>query len=202
LIGPNGSGKTTITKLLMGVFKPEKGSIYIEGFGNPNKGKENWKESIGILSGSTSKLFYSMYLFEQLKYYEIIYKKFNTKKFYEYLEQFQITHILNQRPIQISFGERIKFEFSLTLSYLPKILILDEPTVGLDPIAILQVRDVISKYIKETKSSGILTSHNLKDIAQVTDFYGFLKDGEICEFISKNQLNIEEIEKKYVSIYS
>lgn len=202
LIGENGSGKTTLTKILMGVYKPEKGSVTIDNFGNPYKGNNKWKESIGIISGSTSKIFNSMFLFEQVKYFEIIYAKFRIESFNNYIDFFKINHILNKKSSSISFGERIKFEIALTLSYFPKILILDEPTVGLDTIAIQQVREILINYVQKYKACGILTSHNLKDISEMTTFFGFLKDGSIINIFNKNQIILSEIEKKYVEIYS
>ncbi|KAB8037680.1 ATP-binding cassette domain-containing protein [Silvanigrella paludirubra] len=202
LIGENGSGKTTLTKILMGVFKPEQGSVTIDYFGDPYNGKNNWKESIGIISGATSKIFNSMFLFEQVKYFEILYAKFCIDSFNNYIDFFNIRHILNKRAASISFGERIKYEIALTLSYFPKILILDEPTVGLDTIAIQQVREILTNYVQQYKACGILTSHNLKDINEMTNFFGYLKNGNIINFFNKNEMSLSEIEKKYVELYS
>lgn len=202
LIGPNGSGKSTLTKLIIGVYAPDQGLIQYNGIKVPSLDDSAWKRKIGWLTGANTRLFSTLDLNEHIELYRNLYKpKFNNDWFKKKLKEFNLLKRISNKPTEISFGERIKFELALTLAYQPDLLILDEPTVGLDVNALIEVRMVIKEYLKETNACGILTSHNLKDITEVCERGAFLKDGILKDLFVCNSTNSEALEGIFVEVF-
>lgn len=200
LVGPNGSGKTTLTKLLVGVYPPDRGEILYQKL-RPNLSRSNWSEKIGLVSGASTRLFSTIDLHEHIVLYKSLYRTFDSVWFERQIEEFQIQDKLHKRPTMISFGERIKFEIALTLACRPEVLILDEPTVGLDPMAISLVRNSIKAYLKAKGGCGILTSHNLKDITEICERGGFLQQGIVSDFFTSQNVNSELLEDRFREVY-
>jgi ABC-2 type transport system ATP-binding protein len=202
IIGPNGSGKTTMAKLLMGVLEPTKGQILYADKPRPKLQLNSWKQRLGFVSGATSKLFSTMTLEEHVVIYRSLYgNRFDSTFLAEKLQECFLADKMARTPGQLSFGERMKCEIILTLATRPEILILDEPTVGLDVIAIDQIRGLMTSYIKHSQCTGFLTSHNLQDIASICRHYSFLKDGVLVEAKSSVLANGGSLEDEYRSIY-
>ncbi|MGB8954356.1 MAG: ABC transporter ATP-binding protein [Tumebacillaceae bacterium] len=201
LVGPNGCGKTTLAKLVMGIYEPDKGSIMIDGKKRPNLNDGMWKRRIGNVSGASSRLFSTMMLGEHVAMYSSIYEKFDQQWFYEKLVDLRIHDKMNRWASSLSFGERIKFELALTLSCKPEILILDEPTVGLDPSAILQIRKMVNEYLVKYNACGIMTSHNLKDLTTTCERGGFLENGFITNEYVSAEVDADELERRYLEVF-
>ncbi|PWK07891.1 ATP-binding cassette domain-containing protein [Tumebacillus permanentifrigoris] len=201
LVGPNGCGKTTLAKLIMGIYEPSKGQIIIDGKKRPNLHDGQWKRRIGNVSGASSRLFSTMTLGEHVAMYSAIYDRFDDKWFREKLVEFRIDDKLKRWASSLSFGERIKFELALTLACLPEILILDEPTVGLDPAAILQIRKMVNNYLELHNACGIMTSHNLKDLTTTCVRGGFLQDGYITNEYLSAEIDADELERRYLEVF-
>ncbi len=201
LVGPNGSGKTTLSKILMGIYTPKSGHILADLPYKPDLTNENWKASLGVLSGAGTKLFHTLDIDEQVTIYSSLYNRFSKPRFYDLMANFGYNGGFLKKVSALSFGERIKVELALTLAYQPKIIILDEPTVGLDPIAIGIVRKALISYVQEHQALGLLTSHNLRDIVEVCEIGGFLKDKSIQHTFICAEENEFELEEKYKAFY-
>ncbi|MDF2943817.1 MAG: transporter related protein [Herbinix sp.] len=166
LIGPNGAGKTTLVKMLTGIIAPSSGDISVVGF-YPNKLENAFKKQYAVVMGQKSQLFFELsaadtfLLFKEL--YHIPEEEYHMNLDY-FVELFGVADILNVQVRTLSLGERMKMELIVALLHNPKILFLDEPTIGLDAIAQKQIRKFL-KEVNETKGTTIiLTSHYMEDI--------------------------------------
>lgn len=166
LIGPNGAGKTTLVKMLTGIIAPTEGQIQVLGY-YPNKLEKAYKQQYAVVMGQKSQLFFELTTEDTLKLFQQIYnipeeqyKK--TKSFF--VDLFQVKELMNVQVRNLSLGERMKMELIVALLHNPKILFLDEPTIGLDAVASRQIRTFL-KDVNETKGTTILlTSHYMEDI--------------------------------------
>jgi ABC-2 type transport system ATP-binding protein len=199
LIGPNGSGKTTLIKLILGLQKITSGEISFLGKSGTCKLTETNKQQIGLVSGATSKLFVGLTLNEHFQMYKNIFINFDESFFMSQLAIHNLYDRLTSRSSQLSFGERIKFETLLTIAYNPKVLFLDEPTVGLDIIAIDQIRQMVKEFSLRDGKVIFLTSHNLEDMSFLADRIGFLKDQKIETFDGSNSQ--KSLEQEYRRLF-
>ena len=166
LIGPNGAGKTTLVKMLTGIIAPTEGQIQVLGY-YPNKLEKAYKQQYAVVMGQKSQLFFELTTEDTLKLFQQIYnipeeqyKK--TKSFF--VDLFQVKELMKVQVRNLSLGERMKMELIVALLHNPKILFLDEPTIGLDAVASRQIRTFL-KDVNETKGTTILlTSHYMEDI--------------------------------------
>ena len=203
LIGPNGVGKTTLAKIILGVYPQEKGII---SFNNKNYKDIPWntfKKNLGFLSGASSKLFSTLDLEEQYDLYKTLYVDFDDELFNRLIQKSQLTDFHCKYAYTLSFGERIKFELALTLATKPSILILDEPTVGVDVIAIDFIRKEIKDYTTKNNCITLLTSHNLEDISSICDYGGFLHKGKITNNFNDGKiLTKEDLKNSYLLLFN
>lgn len=171
LIGPNGAGKTTLTKMLTGIIAPTSGQIQVMGY-YPNDLKNEFKQQYAIVMGQKSQLFFELTTNDTLRLFKEIYgldeKDFKeTKEFF--VELFQVKDLMDVQVRTLSLGERMKMELIVALLHNPKILFLDEPTIGLDAISAKQIRNFLREINKERGTSIILTSHYMEDIKSLCD---------------------------------
>lgn len=166
LIGPNGAGKTTLVKMLTGIIAPSSGEISVAGF-YPNKLENDFKKQYAVVMGQKSQLFFELsaadtfLLFKEL--YHIPEEEYHKNLDY-FIQLFGVSEILDVQVRTLSLGERMKMELIVALLHNPKILFLDEPTIGLDAVAQKQIRKFL-KEVNETKGTTIiLTSHYMEDI--------------------------------------
>ena len=166
LIGPNGAGKTTLVKMLTGIIAPSSGEISVMGH-YPNKLENAFKEQYAIVMGQKSQLFFELTTADTLRLFKEIYgiseEVYQKNKAY-FSKLFEVEELMNVPVRTLSLGERMKMELIVALLHNPRILFLDEPTIGLDAIAGKQVRKFL-KEVNETKGTTILlTSHYMDDI--------------------------------------
>lgn len=166
LIGPNGAGKTTLVKMLTGIIAPTSGDISVAGH-YPNKLENAFKKQYAVVMGQKSQLFFELtasdtfLLFKEL--YHIPEEEYQKNLDY-FIQLFQVKDILDVQVRTLSLGERMKLELIVALLHNPKILFLDEPTIGLDAVAQKQIRRFL-KEVNETRGTTILlTSHYMEDI--------------------------------------
>jgi ABC-2 type transport system ATP-binding protein len=166
LIGPNGAGKTTLVKMLTGIIAPSSGEITVAGF-YPNDLENAFKKQYAVVMGQKSQLFFELsaadtfMLFKEL--YHIPDEEYQKNLDY-FVKLFGVSGLLNVQVRTLSLGERMKLELIVALLHNPKILFLDEPTIGLDAVAQKQIRRFL-KEVNETKGTTIiLTSHYMEDI--------------------------------------
>jgi len=166
LIGPNGAGKTTLVKMLTGIIAPSSGEISVLGY-NPNKLENEFKKNYAVVMGQKSQLFFELtaadtfFLFKEL--YCIREEEFKKNVDY-FVELFQVKELLNVQVRTLSLGERMKMELIVALLHNPKVLFLDEPTIGLDAVAQRQIRKFLKEVNEKRGTTIILTSHYMEDI--------------------------------------
>jgi ABC-2 type transport system ATP-binding protein len=167
LLGPNGAGKTTLMKMFTGIIVPSSGTLEVLGF-KPHERDKEFRKKISLVMGQKSQLWWDIPAMDSFlllqKYYEIPKKNFNERVGYlsDLLEVKKYLHIHVRK---LSLGERMKLELMASLLHDPKIIFLDEPTIGLDLLAQENIRDFIKAYHQEHKVTLILTSHYMADVA-------------------------------------
>ena len=165
-IGPNGAGKSTTIKMLSGILLPTAGNIKVNGF-NPFKDRRKYVSNIGVVFGQRSQLAWDIPAEDTFDLLKDIYKlsdeKYQKNK-KELIKLLNIEEIIKKPVRSLSLGERMRCEICASLLHEPKILFLDEPTIGLDAVSKKIVRDFILKINKEKKVTVILTTHDMMDI--------------------------------------
>ena len=189
-IGPNGAGKSTTIKMLSGILLPTAGSITVDGL-NPFEDRKNYVSNIGVVFGQRSQLAWDIPAedtFDQLKdIYKLDNEKYqNTKA--ELIKLLNIEEVIKKTVRSLSLGQRMRCEIAASLLHEPKILFLDEPTIGLDAASKKIVRDFILKINKERKVTVILTTHDMTDIETLAKRIILIGKGQILYDGSLNKL--------------
>ncbi|AUM64505.1 ATPase [Brevibacillus laterosporus] len=189
LIGPNGAGKSTLIKILVGIIEPSSGQIRVAGY-KPSIHNNEFKKNYAVILGKKNQLWWDIPPAETFLLLKDMYS-INDSEYESTLNE--LSNILNvasilNRPVRtMSLGERMKCELIASLLHKPKILFLDEPTIGLDFVTQKKLRQFIKKYCKENKVTLVITSHYLPDIEELCERVIILKngkkyfDGEIIE---------------------
>ncbi len=166
LLGPNGAGKSTTIKILSGILYPDSGRVECNGF-VPYKDRMRYTREIGVVFGQRSQLFWDVPVadsFELLRdIYDIPEADFR-KNEAELTELLQLQEILRTPARQLSLGQRMRCEIAGSLLHSPKILFLDEPTIGLDAVSKLALRQFVKNLNEEKKTTVILTTHDMQDV--------------------------------------
>ncbi len=180
-IGPNGAGKSTTIKIMSGILNPSSGECEIDGF-CPWKDRKKYVKNIGVVFGQRSQLWWDVPVIESFELLRDIYK-IPTDVYNKNLELLTKTLNLQDlliRPLrQLSLGQKMKCELAGALLHKPKILFLDEPTIGLDAVTKLAVRDFVKYINKEWGTTIILTTHDMNDIEALTNKIILIGRGEI-----------------------
>jgi len=180
-LGPNGAGKTTTLKMLTGLIYPTSGRVEVLGF-KPYERKKEFLKSITLVMGQKQQLIWDLPPMDTFRInaeiYEIPRDVFK-RRVYELAEMLAITHILHQPVRKLSLGERMKAELVASLIHFPKILFLDEPTIGLDVSAQISIRQFLKDYNEKYKATIILTSHYMEDIEVLCDRVILIHKGKI-----------------------
>ena len=169
-IGPNGAGKSTTIKIMSGILNPDKGQCIINGR-IPWKDRGNHVRDIGVVFGQRSQLWWDVPVVDSFSLIKDIYKVSENqykKNIKELTELLNIGDIIKTPTRQLSLGQRMRCEIAASLIHNPKILFLDEPTIGLDSISKISVREFIKDINKEKKTTVILTTHDTQDIEALT----------------------------------
>ncbi len=170
-IGPNGAGKSTTIKIMTGIISPTSGNCLINGC-NPVKDRKKYVRQIGAVFGQRSNLAWDVPVIDSYELLRDIYKIPNSeyeKNLKNLSEKLDLDGLLHLPIRQLSLGQRMRCEIAGALLHSPKILFLDEPTIGLDSISKLKVREFIKQMNKETKLTVILTTHDMSDIDALTN---------------------------------
>lgn len=165
-LGPNGAGKTTTLKMLSGILYPTSGKATVMGY-VPWERKKEFKMNFSIVMGQKNQLWWDLPACESLHLNKYIYELDN-KSFQntldELVELLDVKDLLNVQVRRLSLGERMKLEIIAALIHKPKVIFLDEPTIGLDIISQKKIREFLKFYNVQTKTTIILTSHYMNDI--------------------------------------
>ncbi len=170
-IGPNGAGKSTTIKIMSGILVPDSGNCTIMGY-TPWKNRVQYVKNIGVVFGQRSQLWWDVPVMDSFELLKDIYKvpQQEYKATIELLiETLELQHIINSPVRQLSLGQRMRCEIAASLLHNPKILFLDEPTIGLDAASKIAVRQFIKTINKEKGVTVILTTHDMNDIEALAD---------------------------------
>lgn len=165
-IGPNGAGKSSTIKILSGILQPDSGTCMVDGK-IPWKNRMEHVKQIGVVFGQRSQLWWDIPVidsFELLKEIYSIPTMMYQNNLEELTELLQLKELLKTPTRQLSLGQRMRCEIAASLLHQPKILFLDEPTIGLDAVSKLAVREFIRKQNREHKTTVLLTTHDMQDI--------------------------------------
>jgi len=173
ILGPNGSGKTTLIKSILGMVVPEKGTILIDG--NPVLGKWAYRNDINYLP-QIANFPGNLTVSELIK----MVKNLRPKSADEIplIERFDLTSFLNKKLSNLSGGTKQKVNLVLTFMFDSPIIILDEPTTGLDPISLIRLKEIIQKE-KDNGKTILITTHIMSLVNEFADEIVFLLDGKI-----------------------
>ena len=169
ILGENGAGKTTLIKLMVGLLYPNNGSIIIDGY-NPWERDYTFLSNISVVMGQKNQLWWDIPASESFLLNKHIYN-LDDKEYKETLDELvdylDVKEKLNVQVRRLSLGERMKMEIIAALLHRPKIILLDEPTLGLDVISQSKIREFVKYYNKEYKTTFVITSHYSKDIQEM-----------------------------------
>lgn len=192
-IGPNGAGKTTTLKCLSGLLYPTNGSVRVLGF-TPYERNHAYLKQIALVMGQKNQLWWDLPAQETFllnkEIYEIPDDQFK-KTLSELVELLEVSDLLKVQVRKLSLGERMKMELIAALIHSPKVLFLDEPTIGLDVVMQKKMRDFIRAYNELKKSTILLTSHYMEDVRQlasrviIIDHGKILYDGKLDNLVKK-----------------
>ncbi|MBW1726281.1 MAG: ABC transporter ATP-binding protein [Deltaproteobacteria bacterium] len=186
LLGPNGAGKTTIIKIISGLLKPTSGEALLNGK-NPLTNKLYVGKILGFMF-SNSMIYWRMTGFDNLNYFAKIYNVPDRRaKINEKAKMFGLEKWINDYVENYSLGMLCKLSFCRLLLTDPEIIVLDEPTLGLDPMSIIQIRNII-RNLRESGKTIILTTHNMREAEQLSDRIGFLSKGKIIKLDTPSNL--------------
>lgn len=208
VIGPNGSGKTTLIKIIMGIIDADEGEIELCNETIDNS-PVSFKNNIGFVYDSL-QFYPHLKVKEFIRIVSLFYSDFDRERFDEYLEKFEIEeniHIKN-----LSKGQSEKLMLANALSHNAKLLILDEPTAGIDPIVRKEIMKYLKDFVKNGSSSVIISTHNTDNLIRIADYLIFINKGNQIFTIKKdmieheykiiraNKAELEEIKESIVGI--
>ena len=202
-LGKNGAGKTTTIKMLSGILYPTSGSIDIMGF-KPTDRKEDFLKNIGVVLGSKNILNEHLTPNQNFQIVKEIYK-IDKVTFTQGLEMMtgmlEMERNLDVQLKRLSLGEKMKSELIASILHMPKILFLDEPTVGLDVVAKDKVREFLKEIQTKNKITLLLTSHDMDDIEAVCDRVIIIDKGKLIHDGDLKKLYESYNQTKFITVY-
>lgn len=182
-IGPNGAGKSTTIKMMSGILTPTRGQVLIDGR-NISKHRKEVVKDIGVVFGQRSQLNWDLRLGESFELLKHIYQ-INQKEYDKTLDELDqilgIKELLDKPVRQMSLGQRVKGDLVASMIHSPKVLFLDEPTIGLDVSAKYALRKFIKEINKVRHTTVILTTHDLGDIQELCERLIVINSGVLME---------------------
>lgn len=180
-IGKNGAGKSSTIKVLSGILTPDEGNCVVNGK-IPWKDRISYVRDIGVVFGQRSQLWWDVPVIDSFELLRDIYSIPNStyrNNLEELTVLLDLKEILKTPARQLSLGQRMRCEIAASLLYSPSILFLDEPTIGLDAVSKLAVRDFIKQLNQDHKTTVILTTHDMQDIEALTNRILLIGNGRI-----------------------
>ena len=177
LLGPNGAGKTTLINVMLNLLIPDEGEVRILG----EKPIPDVLNKINVVAGG-SEFHWALTPTDILKFFAKIYQVPNgQERINELAELLEIKHLMNRKVSWFSTGERLRVAFAKALLNKPKLLLMDEPTLGLDPDIARNVRNEVERLNKEEGTTILLTSHYMHEVEQLCDRIAFIYKGRIVD---------------------
>ena len=199
-IGPNGAGKSTTIKMMTGILYPDSGSIKVIDY-DPVKDRKKLAYNIGTVFGQKEQLWTHLTPYDNFKFFGAIYDipESRIEKRIEELKQlFELDEFINTPVRNLSLGQRIRCEIVASLIHEPKVLFLDEPTIGLDPVVKENIRSLIKRMNKEFKTTIFLTSHDVGDIEKLCKRVIIINNGSVVLDDTMENLKYHYLNKKIV----
>ena len=201
-IGPNGAGKSTTIKMLTGILYPDGGNIEVLGI-NPTKARKKLAYEIGTVFGQKEQLWMHLTAYDNFKFFGAVYDipdEEAEERIEELSKLFSLEKFINTPVRNLSLGQRIRCEIVASLIHKPKVLFLDEPTIGLDPVVKESIRKLIKKMNKEYHTTIFLTSHDISDIEKLCKRVIIINDGKIVMDDSMANLKYHYMDKKVIEV--
>jgi ABC-2 type transport system ATP-binding protein len=202
LLGPNGSGKTTTIKCLSTILIPDEGTALVNGF-DVTKETSMVRASLGMVVGGERTLYWKLTARDNLMYFSSLYKmqrKHAKKRIEDLLENFELSDRADERLEDYSTGMRQKVAIARALLHDPPILLLDEPTLGLDPNFSRQIRRQIRELSEKQGKTVLLTTHYMDEAEQLCDRVAFINNGNIVAVDTSNKLKAMIKEKQIIEV--
>lgn len=199
-IGPNGAGKSTTIKMLTGILYPDGGRVEVLGI-DPTKKRRQLAYQIGTVFGQKEQLWTHLTPYDNFRFFGAIYDIPDEEmehRIGELAERFDLHEFINTPVRNLSLGQRIRCEIVASLIHRPKVLFLDEPTIGLDPVVKEQVRNLIRQMNREYNTTIFLTSHDVGDIEKLCKRIIIVNSGRIVLDESMEHLKYHYLNKKIV----
>lgn len=168
-LGPNGAGKTTTLKMLTGILYPTSGECRVMGY-KPTDRKPEMLRQISLVMGNKQQLWWDLPAMDSLLVFKELYEvpdHLFKKRLDQLVEALQITDKIDTQVRRLSLGERMKCELVAALLYAPKVIFLDEPTLGLDVVSQKRIREFLQELHEEDGSTILLTSHYMQDVQEL-----------------------------------
>ncbi|MFC7784994.1 MULTISPECIES: ATP-binding cassette domain-containing protein [unclassified Rossellomorea] len=180
-IGENGAGKSTTIKMLTGILTPTGGELTVNGM-NPHRDREKFVQTIGVVFGQRSQLWWDIAVQESFQLLKKVYKV-PDQQYQEHMdhviETLDIAPLLDKPVRKLSLGQRMRCELAAALVHNPPLLFLDEPTIGLDVLVKLKIRQFLKEINEKYNTTILLTTHDLSDIEALCERVVMLDEGKI-----------------------
>jgi ABC-2 type transport system ATP-binding protein len=180
-LGPNGAGKTTVLKMLSGLLHPTSGEARVLGY-VPWKRQNDFKRQFALVLGQKNQLWWDLPAAESLELNRVIYglDRAGAQKTIDQLtELLDVRDKLDTMVRELSLGERMKMELIAALLHRPRVLFLDEPTIGLDVLSQKKVREFLRDYTARNRITTLLTSHYMQDIEELCERVVIIDHGQV-----------------------
>lgn len=201
-IGPNGAGKSTTIKMMSGILFPTSGSISVLGL-DPTKDRKKLAYQIGTVFGQRSQLLPNLPLTDSLEFFGVMYDLSDVqikKRVKELTELFSLHEFIDQPVRKLSLGQRMRAEVAVSLIHKPRIIFLDEPTIGLDVVAKKALRDLLIRINSEEKTTIFLTSHDVGDIESLCERTMVINHGVVVKDLPTEDLAKTFVTEKYIDL--
>ena len=206
ILGPNGAGKTTLMNILMGRLIPDSGCAIVDGMTITKKLPMALKMKMNMCSGNPN-LPWSLSVREMMKFYSMLYNlpsKIAREKSEMLIKETGLEKYADSRFDELSTGNKQKLALAKSLLNDPEILLLDEPTLGLDPDISQRTRAFVKKLHQERGITILLTSHYMKEVEELAGRVAFIKDGKIAALGTKEELlkrtNSKDLEEMFIEL--
>lgn len=186
IVGPNGSGKSSTFRLMLDLEKADEGTIELLGHKVGQGANTELKSRIGYLHDQSSPHEDRMRAREKAEFHRFWYKDWNINRYKELLQLLEVDD--SQMLAKMSKGMRRKFEFALSLTHSPELLMLDEPSSGLDPLAWKTMIEILHRYMDQGDRTILMTSHIIEEVKRLADYIVFMAQGRVLGMYEKDEL--------------
>ncbi len=180
-LGPNGAGKTTTLKMLAGIIFPTSGRASVLGY-VPWERRPEMQRQIALVMGQKMQLWWDLPPYESYVLLKALYEVPDSdfeRRVNELAEMLEIRHVLNTQVRRLSLGERMKCELLAALLHRPRVLFLDEPTIGLDVVSQKRIREFLKEYNRRERTTILLTSHYMQDVQELAQRVLIIHHGQL-----------------------